>query len=188
MAELSKRILQKSKLTFRSFDTKNFQKEVEICFDIYNSAWEKNWGFFPMTREEFFYAAKDMKLLLDPDFAFIAEKDGKPAGFMLALPDANQVFKKIPSGKLFPTGIFKLLFGRKKINAVRIITLGVKQEFRGTGIFGLFTYESFRRAKARGLTGGEASWILEDNEAMNKPWKDIGAPAYRKWRIYEKDL
>ncbi len=74
------------------------------------------------------------------------------------------------------------------LKTVRVITLGVKPEFRGGGIFALFTYESFLRAQRRKLIGGEASWILEDNEAMNKPWRDLGAPIYRRWRIYERSL
>jgi hypothetical protein len=186
--QLAEKARKESGITFRSFDLKNFNRDVEICFDIYNSAWEKNWGFFPMTREEFFFAAKDMKLALNPDFAFIAEKDGKPAGFMLALPDLNHICKRIPNGKLFPTGIFKLLLGRKLLKTVRIITLGVKPEFRGNGIFALFTHESFLRAQRAKIIAGEASWILEDNEAMNKPWQDMGAPLYRRWRIYERTL
>lgn len=184
----AERVKKESRISFRDFDLKNFDREVEICFDIYNSAWEKNWGFFPMTREEFVFAAKDMKMLLDPDFAFIAEIDGKPAGFMLALPDINWVLKRIPNGKLFPTGIFKLLLGKRMLKTVRILTLGVKPEFRGGGIFAAFTYESFLRANKRKIIGGEASWILEDNAAMNKPWQDLGAPLYRRWRIYEKEL
>ncbi|MCM0606564.1 MAG: hypothetical protein KA715_10780 [Xanthomonadaceae bacterium] len=179
---------ENSRVKFRDFDVKNFTKEVENCFEIYNSAWEKNWGFFPMTKEEFVYAAKDMKMIMDPKMAFMAEVDGKPAGFMLALPDMNHVFKRIPTGRLFPTGIFKLLIGKKLMKSVRIITLGVKPEFRGTGIFALFTMESFERAQKYGYIAGEASWILEDNVEMNKPWVDLGAPLYRRWRIYEKQL
>jgi GNAT superfamily N-acetyltransferase len=177
-----------SRVTFRDFDLKNFKTEVKNCFEIYNSAWEKNWGFFPMTAEEFEFAAKDMKMILDPRMAFIAEIDGKPAGFMLAIPDLNHVFKRIPDGKLFPTGIFKLLLGKKRVAMTRIVTLGVKPEFRGSGIFALFTFEAFERAHKHGYLAGEASWILEDNVAMNKPWTDLGAPQYRRWRIYEKSL
>lgn len=179
---------ENSRVKFRDFDVKNFQREVEACFEIYNSAWEKNWGFFPMTKEEFMFAAKDMKMILDPRMAFVAEVDGKPAGFMLALPDFNYIFKRIPNGKLFPTGIFKLLLGKKLLKSVRILTLGVKPEFRGSGIFALFTYEAFERAHKFGYLAGEASWILEDNEPMNKPWRDLGAPLYRRWRIYEQSL
>jgi GNAT superfamily N-acetyltransferase/predicted metal-dependent hydrolase len=179
---------ENSRIKFRDFNTKDFPGEVERCFDIYNSAWEKNWGFFPMTKEEFVFSAKDMKMILDPRMAFIAEIDGKPAGFMLAVPDYNYIFKRIPNGKLFPTGIFKLLLGKKLLKSVRIITLGVKPEYRGGGIFALFTFEAFERAHKFGYIAGEASWILEDNEAMNKPWRDLGAPLYRRWRIYEKQL
>ena len=177
---------ENSNITFRDFSVKDFQSEVDKCFEIYNSAWEKNWGFFPMTKEEFNFAAKDMKMILDPRMAFVAEVNGKPAGFMLAVPDFNYIFKRIPNGRLFPTGIFKLLIGKKLLKSVRIITLGVKPEYRGTGIFALFTYEAFERAKKYGYVAGEASWILEDNPAMNKPWQDLGAPLYRRWRIYEK--
>jgi GNAT superfamily N-acetyltransferase len=181
-----------SRVKFRDFNMKDMQGETDKCFDIYNSAWEKNWGFFPMTKEEFQFAAKDMKMILDPRMAFIAEIDGKPAGFMLAVPDYNRIFKFIGNGKLFPFGIFKLLIGKllakRLLKAVRIITLGVKPEYRGGGIFALFTYEAFERAKKFGYDAGEASWILEDNVAMNKPWKDLGAPLYRRWRIYEKTL
>ncbi|MBL7716302.1 MAG: hypothetical protein JNL01_12625 [Bdellovibrionales bacterium] len=179
---------ENSNVKFRDFDVKNFAAEVDKCFEIYNSAWEKNWGFFPMTHEEFKFAAKDMKMFLDPKMAFMAEVDGKPAGFMLALPDFNHILKRIPNGKLFPTGLFKLLLGKHLLKSVRIITLGVKPEFRGTGIFALFTFEAFERAAKFGYLAGEASWILEDNEPMNKPWKDLGAPLYRRWRIYEKQL
>jgi GNAT superfamily N-acetyltransferase len=179
---------QNSRVTFRDFNLKDFKNEVKRCFEIYNSAWEKNWGFFPMTEEEFEFAAKDMKMILDPRMAFLAEIDGKPAGFMLAIPDLNHVFKRIPTGKLLPTGIFKLLIGRKMVKQTRIVTLGVKPEYRGSGIFALFTFEAFERAHKYGYLAGEASWILEDNVAMNKPWTDLGAPLYRRWRIYEKPL
>jgi GNAT superfamily N-acetyltransferase len=179
---------ENSRVKFRDFNVKDEKNEIKKCFEIYNAAWEKNWGFFPMTEEEFIYAAKDFKTILDPRMAFLAEVDGKPAGFMLAVPDFNYVFKHIPNGRLFPTGFLKMLIGKYFLKSVRIITLGVKPEFRGSGIFALFTYEAFERAKKFGYAAGEASWILEDNVAMNKPWTDLGAPLYRRWRIYEKNL
>ena len=175
-------------ITFRDFDMKNFMRDVEIIYDIYNSAWEDNWGFFPMTREEFIYMAKDLKMFLDRRLAFIAEHNGKPAGFMLALPDINYILKYNRSGKLFPTGLLKLLFGRRFLKTVRVITLGVKKEYRNTGLFSLFTVEGFNRAKKYNIMAGEASWILEDNTAMNKPWQRMGCPLYRRWRIFERNI
>ena len=188
VVEYAERMRHDSRSTFRDFDMKHFDRDCEIIFDIYNSAWEKNWGFVPMTRAEFMHTAKDMKAVVDPRFMFIAEIQGKPAGFMLALPDFNYIFKRIPNGRLFPTGLFKILLGKRLLKTVRIITLGVKPEYRGGGIFACFTHESFARAQKYGILGGEASWILEDNEPMNKPWRDMGAPLYRRWRIYERPL
>lgn len=184
----AEQVRKDSKITFRDFDKKNFERDVQIAYDIYNSAWEDNWGFFPMSRDEFFHAAKDLKMVLDPRYAFVAEYEGQPAGFMIGLPDINQILRFNRNGRLFPTGALKLLLGRRFIKMVRVVTLGVKKEFRNKGIFSMFTHESYLRARKHKILAGEASWILEDNEAMNRPWQEIGAPLYRRWRIYEIPL
>lgn len=185
---IARRAREKSSYTFREFSKKHLERDVGVCFDIYNSAWEKNWGFFPMTREEFMHSAKDMSMILNPKFAFIAEKNGKPAGFMIALPDLNYINKMIPSGKLSPLALLKIVIGKYFLKTVRIMALGVKPEFRNSGVFAQFTSESFLRAEEVNLVGGEASWMLEDNDAINKPWRDLGAPLYRRWRLFEKKI
>jgi len=184
--EKAKKARESSNIVFRDMDMKNFERDVDSMFDIYNSSWDKNWGFVPMTHEEFRHQGKDLKTIIDPKFSVIAEKDGKAIGFMFILPDYAHIYKRNPSGRLTPMTILKILFGKKMLKTVRIIALGVKPEHRGGGVFAHFTSEAFLRAADRKLIGGEASWILEDNEAMNKPWKDIGAVAYRRWRMYER--
>jgi hypothetical protein len=173
-------------VTFRDVDLRHFNREIDICWDIYNAAWEKNWGFVPMQREEFVHMAKDLKPLLIPQFAFIAEVHGKPAGVMINLPDYSYALMKIGNGRLFPTGIFKLLASRKKIKVGRLMVMGVKAEHRTRSIFALFGHELYRRAMEYGVLGGEASWILEDNFAMTRPMEAMGAKVYRKWRIYDR--
>lgn len=187
-AEHAKRALSRTNLVFRDIDLGEFTRELEICWDIYNAAWEKNWGFIPMSRDEFVYMAKEMKLLIIPQYAFIAEIDGVPAGFMIVLPDFNQIFKRIPNGKLLPTGIFKLLFGKKKLRGFRLILLGLKPEFRSRSIFPLFVHEIFRRGREGGALDVELSWILEDNVLMNRPIVALGAQEYRRWRIYDRAI
>jgi GNAT superfamily N-acetyltransferase len=182
------RALERSKVVFRSLDLGNFDSEVSTWFDIYNSAWEENWGFVPMSREEFVHMAKELKPLLDPRFALVAEVEGKPAGMLLVLLDYNEIFKRIPTGKLLPTGLFKLLFGKKKIRSGRVILLGVKKEHRTRSIFQLFLREIIRRGHETGVVNGEASWVLEDNLLMNRPLQAMGAQPYRRWRIYERPL
>ena len=173
-------------MTFRSVDMKKFDQELAIIHEIYNDAWEKNWGFVPMDPEEFRHMAKDMKMIRgSASCVLIAEVAGEPAGFALTLPDVNQVFKKVPDGKLLPTGLFKLLWnlkgpGRKKtINRCRILTLGVKKKFAQAGIGPLLYAEYFKRGPEAGYSVGEASWILEDNIPMNKALKLMAASAPR---------
>jgi GNAT superfamily N-acetyltransferase len=186
--EHSKRALERGKVVFRSLDLDNFDSEVSTWFDIYNSAWESNWGFVPMSREEFVHMAKELKPLLDTRYALVAEVDGKPAGMLLMLLDYNLIFKRIPTGKLLPTGLFKLLFGKKKLHTGRTILLGVKKEHRTRSIYQLLLREIIRRGYDTGLLEAEASWILEDNLLMNRPLLAMGAKAYRRWRIYERPL
>jgi GNAT superfamily N-acetyltransferase len=172
----------------QSIDPKRFDRAIEVCWDVYNAAWESNWGFVPMTHAEFAHMGREMKPLLIPELAFTAEVDGKPAGFMLVLPDFNVVIKRIGNGRLFPTGLIKLLLGKRRIRTGRVMALGVKREYRRNDIFALLVDELYRRGTSYGLTAAEASWVLADNELMNRPMRAMGARAYRRWRIYEKGL
>jgi GNAT superfamily N-acetyltransferase len=126
--------LKRSNVIIRKVNLKNFKNETVKLREVYNAAWDKNTGFVPLNDEEFDYLAKDLKLILDPDFCLIAEQEGKIIGFGLALPDYNQLFKTIKMGRLLPTGIFKLLFGKKKITRIRIYALGVIDGYRKMGI------------------------------------------------------
>ena len=182
---LAQRAAAKANLVFRDLEPRRFWQEVERCWEIYNSAWEKNWGFVPMTRDEFLHMARSLKPLLVPQFAFLAEVNGQPAGFMLCSPDFNAVFKKIRSGRLFPFGLFRILWAKSRIRTGRILALGIKAEFRTSSVLPVFMHEATRRAMAYGSPGAEASWILEDNQAMRQPLEALGGRLYRRWRVYE---
>ncbi|MEO6231988.1 MAG: hypothetical protein ABJB11_07080 [Ferruginibacter sp.] len=175
-------------ITVRNINLKNFKTEVDNVLKVYNAAWQANTGFVPMTDAEFKYLAKDLKMILDKDFCLIAEKEGKTIGFALAIPDINQVLIKIKKGRLFPTGIFKLLTGVKKIDYVRVIALGVNEEYRKVGIEAYFYAEIIQKAIDKKIKGGEASWILENNEMMNKGLKNLNATVYKRYRILEKAI
>ena len=107
---------------------------------------------------------------------------------MLGMPDFNLVFKHIRNGRLLPTGLFRILFGKSRLRTGRVIALGIKKEFRTRSLLPLFMHEASRRALAVGFPGGEASWVLEDNRAMRQPIESFGGYVYRRWRIYERPL
>jgi hypothetical protein len=141
-----------------------------------------------MTKEEFDYLAKDLKLVLDPAFCLIAEHEGKPVGFGLAIPDINQILIKVKRGRLLPTGIFKLLLGKSKINRLRIIALGVTEPYRKMGIEGSFYGAFMKRFSERNMQHAEASWILEDNTMMRLGIENINGKVYKRYRIFEKTV
>jgi len=177
--------LRKRGITIRNLNLKHFKREVAQIREIYNAAWENNWGFVPMTAEEFDFAAGDMKSIVDTDFTYIAEKDGKAIGFSLTIPNLNEVFIRINRGRLFPTGLLKLLYYRRKVKSARILTLGVRKEYRNSGIDACFYARNMETARKKGIRWAEASWILENNDLMNRALVNIGGEVYKKYRIFE---
>jgi len=186
MYRVAEKSAAKYGLTIRTINFKNMESEVKILREVYNNAWSKNWGFVPMTDDEFDHLAADMKQVADEDFIYIVEKDGKAVGFSLTLPNINEVLIKIKNGKLFPSGLFKLLFGMKKIKTVRVITLGIIKEFQFAGFSSIIILKTIKTALDKGMQGGEMSWILEDNHAMNSPIESLGSKKHKTYRIYQK--
>ncbi len=180
--------LNKRGIVIRTMNMKEFKSEVAKVKEIYNSAWEKNWGFVPMTDEEFDYMAKDMKMILDPDFALIAEHDGKPIGFSLFLPDINIALKKISRGRLLPTGILKLLYYKSQIKQGRVITLGVVEKYRRMGIDAILYSKSVETARRKQYKFADASWILENNIPMNRALQALNGKVYKTYRMYSKAI
>lgn len=174
-------------IRMRALNLKDFNGELARIKSIYNSAWERNWGFVPMTEAEFEHMAKQLKPIIDPELIVIAEVEGKPVGFALQLPDFNQAMKHM-NGRLFPTGLFKFLWYKRKIDEVRVLTLGVVPEYRGRGIDAMLIVRMMEVVQPRGMAKGEGSWILEDNMMMRRGMEKMGAHVYKTYRVYEKPL
>jgi GNAT superfamily N-acetyltransferase len=180
--------LKRNNIVIRKVDLKNFKEETKKLREVYNSAWDSNTGFVPLTDEEFDYLAKDLKLILDPDFALVAEQNGKIVAFGLALPNYNEIFQKIKRGRLLPTGIFKLLFGKKNIQSIRIYALGVIDGYRKMGIEACLYGTIIREYKAKGFKHAEAGWTLEHNDMVNRAIEAIKGDPYKTYRLYQKTI
>ncbi|HAB51135.1 MAG TPA: hypothetical protein DCE80_02995 [Ignavibacteriales bacterium] len=175
---------QRSGLKIYQIDMKKFYSELDKVKYVYNKAWAPNWGFVPMTEEEIDAMAKDFKAIIEPSLLLFGEINGKLVGFALVVFDYNFIFKKM-NGRLFPFGIIKLLTQKKKIPWARIITLGIIPEYQKRGLDAVFYYEIVTRAAKLNIFLGEASWVLEDNDMMNRGLEVMNAHAYKKYRIYE---
>ncbi len=180
---------KRENLVLRKIDMKNYADEVALARIIYNEAWEQNWGFVPMTDNEFDHIGNELKFIIDPDLVYVALVDGKPAGIMLAIPDVNQALLKArpqPNMWSFPLTVLKLLWHRRNVDTFRGLIMGVVPEFRGLGIDALFYVETARAAFAKGYEHCEMSWILESNDMMNRIIERLGGTVYKTYRIYEK--
>lgn len=174
-------------IVIRPFDVKNFEDELKRALEIYNEAWDKNWGFVPWTEKEFVNEGKALKSLVFPGTTLFVEVDGEPAGMLIAVPDYNEVLKRI-NGRLNLTGIMKFLFYKNKIKGLRCMIIGVKQKFRKKGMESILLYESSKNAQQAGYIDCEFSWVLEDNIESNRLCEMMGGKIYKKYRAYKKNL
>ena len=184
MQRLIDRILAREGLVVRPFDMKDFFAEASVVRELYNQSWSANWGFVPMDDEDFRYAAKDMKSMVDPDFLLIAELDGRPIGFSLTIPDFNEALQPL-RGRLWPFGWLKFLLRKGKVKTARTLLMGVLPEYRKLGVDVAMVYRTMQAGFARGITSGECSWMLADNVPMNRIMESYGADRYKTYRIYE---
>jgi len=176
----------------RKVSKKRLAADLPKIREVYNEAWEQNWGFVPMTPEEMDFMAARLKPLLDENFLFLGEArraDGslEPVAFMLSLPDYNQAIQPL-GGWLLPFGWLKFLLGIRKINRLRVVTLGLKKDYRMRGIQSIMFEEGLRAALKRGFTGCEVSWMLEDNELVLRSVRLWGGRPYKTYRMYDKKL
>jgi GNAT superfamily N-acetyltransferase len=184
------KLRERSRITIRPLNMRDFDDELERVHEIYTSAWAENWGFVPMDKAEFDHMADQLRQIIDPKIVLIAEHEGKPVGFSLALPDINQALIHL-DGHLFPFGLFKLLWHtkvRNKINAVRLVIFGVVPQFQKRGVDSMLFVETWQRGVALGYNNAELSWILETNELMCRAAEEMGAKRYKKYRIMEMPL
>ena len=189
----AERLEKREGVTLRPLRMDRLADEVRLIQGIYNSAWARNWGFVPMTDEEFQYIARDLKSVVDPDLVNIAEKDGEAVGFSISLPDLNRALKHLPDGRLFPfglpTGLIRFLWHKRRIDSARIMTLGLRPEYQKSSGLGTLMYlNTFRVAQRKGYATGEASWILEDNLLMRQALEKVGFVEYKRYRVYDRAL
>jgi GNAT superfamily N-acetyltransferase len=171
----------------RPFRKRDLDAEVDRFMEVYNSAWEKNWGFVPLTEHEVRHYAKQLKPILSEDWAFIAEKDGQVVGAALSLPDYNEVLIHL-NGRLLPFGWAKALYWQRRISRVRVFALGVKREWQMAGVAARFYQMHFESAERTPIKWGEMGWILETNKAMNRAMEGMGGKVVRRLRLYEREI
>lgn len=186
--DIGARVRARGRVSIRSGRMRDFDEELETVRGIYNDAWSGHWGFSPAGVDEFAFLARGLKDAIDPDLVLIAECGGEPAGFLLCLPNYNEILIHIRSGRLIPFGIFRLLWGRNKLQSARIITVGIRRKFQHLGLGSLLYPEITERLVARGFAAVEFSWVAEDNQRMNRIARLLGGQIHKTYRVYQTEL
>jgi GNAT superfamily N-acetyltransferase len=189
---IAKRVLERQSVKIRHFQKSDAKNEIRRCKEIYDGAWQRNWGFVRMTDAEFFHFAEGLLQLVPPELLLLAEVDGQAVGLSLTLPDFNEAVRSL-DGMLFPwglpTGLMKFKRNCRKIETGRVLIMGVLEQYRRRGITEAIivnTIENVR--KFGGYKHCELSWTLEDNVSVNRALESSGAKVYKTYRIYNKSL
>lgn len=171
----------------RKVNMKDFEREVDLVHIIHNQAWSENWGAVPLTRDEFHRIGKELKMILDPDLVLMAEVNDKPVGVTVCIPDINVALKHA-NGRLFPLGLLKILWYKRRIKSLRFVIMGVLKEYRYQALDAAMYYKIAEAGMAKGYQWAEMSWILESNTPMRRVLERLGCELYKTYRIYEKPL
>ena len=171
----------------RNMRRRDLEAEVRRFMDVYNEAWGSNWGFVPITEAEVAFQAKNLRPVLDENWAMIAEREGEVVGAALTLPDVNQALARM-NGRILPLGWWHFLRRKSYIDRLRVFALGVKHDYQHLGVAAALYERHMKMAAEVGPQGGHMGWILETNEAMNRAMEGMGGKVVQRYRIYERPL
>jgi GNAT superfamily N-acetyltransferase len=174
--------------TFRPMERHAYWDEVSRFAEVYNEAWERNWGFVPFTDAEIGELAKRLRQIVDPSLVIIAERGGETAGAGLTLPNVNEELVRY-HGHLGVRGAMRMLYRIRthRWTSCRVVALGVKRAYRTSGVGAHLYVDTMEAARRAGFAWGEMSWILESNDAMNAAIRHMGGTVYKTYRMYARD-
>lgn len=177
-------------MKFTAISKTTLKRDLPKMKEVYNAAWQDNWGFVPMTDAEIDFMASRLKPLLVEGAVWVVESPTEPVGFMLGLPDYNLALQPLQGCLFTPRilGFLPYILGWKYPLRCRILTLGVKEKFRNRGIEAVMLTEAFKTGFKVGVKEAEASWILEDNTMMCRLLESFGGKVYKTYRLYQREL
>ena len=189
IVELAEKVESEHGIRVRPMRRLRLRKELDAFAEVYNAAWADNWDFVPYGKQDLDEFARELHLVFDKHWFFIAEKidTGEVVGMAITVPDINQVLAKM-NGRILPFGWLRFLRKSRTVTRVRVGFLGVKPEYQHTGVAAKLYLEHFNAAATTPQSGGEMGWILETNAAMNRAMEGMGGRIVKRYRMYEKAL
>ncbi len=185
LASMGGPIPGRQEVVVRSMNPDRLEQEAQILKLLYNQTLESLWGMVPLTDVEIEYLAHSLKRFGLPQLVLIAEVGDKPVGFSLTLPDINEVLRRM-QGRIFPFGILKWLYHKRRIRTVRGVATGVLESYRRHDVYRLLSQRSCEIGRSLGFEACELSWTLEDHAVVNDIYEMAGLRRYKTYRIYKR--
>jgi GNAT superfamily N-acetyltransferase len=180
-------LAEDSGLSFRSLDLRRQPEEVARIRAVYHQAWEHNWGFVPLTDQEWDYLAEEFRSLIEPELVIFAQQDDRLLGLLLALPDVNEVLRGLRTWH-WPLTYLRLGLGLWRARTARVVLVGVLPEYIHLGVGAALYAHAYRQMRKLGYEALEFSWVLEDNALANRTCEAVGGRRYKTYRIYEMPI
>jgi GNAT superfamily N-acetyltransferase len=184
VAFVTEESIRRFQIQLRPLNRKNFMEEVKMFLHIYNESLGGTWGFTPLSDGEIAHAAKSLRHLIVPEMTTVAEIDGKPVAAVFGLLDYNPRIKQI-DGRLFPFGFLRLLWNRKGLKRVRLVSTNVLPEYQRWGLGLVVLSRLVPEALKWGIQEAEFSWVLESNHLSYKTLQRGGAKITKTYRVYD---
>lgn len=188
LLRLTERVESNPSFSIRSLELGRYDDELRLMHRLYCAAFADHWGFIPPTWEEFRFIAGDMKRILRPEMMLVAQWDDEPIGFALGVPDLNTIIPTGTGGRVTPGLIWHLVRNRRRVDEVRVMIAGVLPEHRNRGAHLPLFYRIAEAIFSLGYRGGEISWVVGDNEDMERPLELLGSIRTKTWRVYERPV
>lgn len=186
--ELARRVARNPSFQIRCADLRRFDRELEIFHRLYSDSFADHWGFVRPSWDEFKFMAGDLRLLLKPTMALIAEWEGEPVGFALGVPDLYAILPKRSRGRITPAFLLRTLIRYRRLDQVRVMIAGVLPTHRRFGIHLPLFYRIACEIFDLGFRGGEISWVMRGNEPMTKALTLLGARPAKTYRLYVRPI
>jgi hypothetical protein len=185
--ELAAKLEPEHGIRIRPMTFRSLRRDLDAFGEIYNDAWSRNWGFVPFSKRDLDAYAQELRLVFDPDWFMVAERDGEAVGVAITVPDINQVLARM-HGRLLPLGWWRYLRRKRLIDRCRVGFLGVRREYQHTGVAAGLYARHFEMSEITRIKWGEMGWILETNTPMNRAMEAMGGRVVKRYRMYERAL
>jgi len=175
-------------LTIKSFDSKaEMRTWIPRVARVYAEGFRGNYGYFPMTDEEFMVAGEAIIALADPHLIQLVLRGDQVVGFLFAYPNIGAGLRRA-RGHLWPLGWAHILWSQRHTRLLDVNGVGLLTSAQGAGANALLYTQLARTVHASRFEYADVVAIDDHNTRSQADMEAIGVTWYKRHRTYRKTL